>query len=539
MTQPDSSPSTPSTPSVKTPPRRSGSAAIPLAAAIAAICLGACSISLGAENARANPNTGARPAANPTPAVARISLPSAQPAEVQIATSGRLTLDDCVLYGIQRNFRIRDATFAARTAKAGIQTAKAPFDPTLSGSVRSSTSEGRTWSDAASSGGVTQKFVTGTDVQFQAGQVARSTGDFRSDYVNGSSAEYTLTVRQQLLRGLDPRVNRAGIRIAELLRDQAEATRNAEILEMLRAAESGYFAAAVAALSEKNFLASLRRAQSVLEDAKARHSAGAASKLDVLEAEVLVSTALERRLAASKLVSDRVDELWFAIGAPQGVSAARLVFEPIGESAMPSSDPIASVSIERALVNAPTAVLLINEIERRDVELRRARNNMLPKLEVEFSGASNSTGSSSGSSGSSGNGWEGVALARISLPWTFRAERAQLETARAELARSEVLREQAEQRLRQRIGELCRAIAFGRQQLAAARQSQKASMEKWQEQLQQHREGLVPVRLLREAEEDLRTSENRVLEARLGILGAWSTLGQLDGTIAQRHNFPL
>ena len=508
---------------------------MPLAAAIAAICLGACSISLGAENARANGDTGARPAAKPTPAVARISLPSTPPAEVQIATSGRLTLDDCVLYGIQRNFRIRDATFAARTAKAGIQTAKAPFDPAFSGTVRSSTSEGRTWSDAALSGGVTQKFVTGTDVQFQAGQVARSTGDFRSDYVNGTSSEYTLTVRQQLLRGLDPRVNRAGIRIAELLRDQAEATRNAEILEMFRAAESGYFAAAVAALSEKNYLASLRRAQSVLEDAKARHAAGAASKLDVLEAEVLVSTALERRLAASKLVSDRVDELWFAIGAPQGVSAARLVFEPINESAMPSADPIASVSIERALVNAPTAVLLVNEIERRDVELRRARNNMLPKLEVEFSGASNSTGSN----GSGGRGWEGVALARISLPWTFRAERAQLETARAELSRSEVLREQAEQRLRQRIGELCRAIAFGRQQLAAARQSQKASMEKWQEQLQQHREGLVPVRLLREAEEDLRTSENRVLEARLGILGAWSTLGQLDGTIAQRHNFPL
>ena len=529
MTQPNFNPTKQSV-----QPHRPGSAK-PLVATIAAICLGACSISLGAENARANGNTGARPAANPTPAVARISLPSAPPAEVQIATSGRLTLDDCVLYGIQRNFRIRDATFAARTAKAGIQTAKAQFDPAFSGTARTTTSEGRTWSDAAFSGGVTQKFTTGTEVQFQAGQVASNTGDFRNDYLNSATSEYTLTVRQQLLRGLDPRVNRSGIRIAELLRDQAEATRNAEILEMFRAAESGYFAAAVAALSEKNYLASLRRAESVLEDAKARHSAGAASKLDVLEAEVLVSTARERSLAASKLVADRVDELWFAIGAPQGVSAARLVFEPISESAMPSADPSASVSIERALVNAPTAVLLINEIERRDVELRRARNNMLPKLEVEFSGASNSTGSN----GSGGRGWEGVALARISLPWTFRAERAQLETARAELARSEVLREQAEQRLRQRIGELCRAIAFGRQLLAAARQSQKASMEKWQEQLQQHREGLVPVRLLREAEEDLRTSENRVLEARLSVLGAWSTLGQLDGTIAQRHNFPL
>ena len=171
-------------------------------------------------------------------------------------------------------------------------------------------------------------------------------------------------------------------------------------------------------------------------------------------------------------------------------SAARLAFEPINESAIPSSDPSPSASIQRALVNAPTAVLLVNEIERREVELRRARNNMLPKLEVEFAGATNNTRSN----GSGGNGWEGVALARISLPWTF--------PRRTRAART------------------------------GARQSQKASMQKWQEQLQRHREGLVPVRELRDAEEDLRTSEMRVLDA-------WSTLGQLDGTIAQRHNFSL
>jgi outer membrane protein TolC len=382
---------------------------------------------------------------------------------------------------------------------------------------------------------VDKKFETGTEVQFRAGQVATSTGDFRNDYLNSTTSEYTLTLRQQLLRGLDPRVNRAGIRIAELLRDQAEATRNAEILEMLRAAESGYFAAAVAALSEKSYRASLLRSQSVLEDSKARHAVGAASKLDVLEAEVAVSAARERSLAASKLMSDRVDELWFALGAPQGVAAARLAFEPITDSAIPTSDPNPGAAIQRALMNAPTAVLLVNEIERREVELRRARNNMLPKLEVELSGASNKTGSD----GSGGRGWEGVALARLTLPWTFRAERAQLDQAKAELERSQVAREQAEERLRQRIKELCRGIAFGRQQLAAARQSQRASLQKWQEQLQRHREGLVPVRELREAEEDLRTSEIRVLEARLNVLGAWSTLGQLDGSIAQRHNFSL
>jgi outer membrane protein TolC len=453
---------------------------------------------------------------------------------VPLPTKGRISLNDCVRYGIERNFKIRSATQGARAATAGIQNARAEFDPTFFGSVRTDTSDGRSWTNPQASGGVRAKLPTGTEVQAEAGQVATQTGDFRNDYINSTTSEYAITVRQQLLRGLDPRVNRSGIRIAELLRDQAQAARGAEILEMLRASESAYYAAAIASQSEKIYRASMRRSESVLEDVKARHAAGAASKLDVLEAEVLVSGARERYLAAGKLLVDRVDELWFTVGSPQAVSAVSLVFEPISDGALPNANPEPHSAIHRALTNAPTAILLVNEIERREIELKRARNNLLPRVEVEFSAASKQSDSSGNS-----RGWEGVALARVSLPWTFRAERAQFEQAKAELERGKITREEAEERLRQRIKEVCRAIAFGRQQLTVSRQSQNASQQKWQEQLQRHKEGLVSVRELREAEEDLRVSEIRVLEMRLLLLGAWATLGQLDGSIAQRHNLPL
>jgi outer membrane protein TolC len=490
--------------------------------------MGGCSIPFGPDGADSGPPASGTPGREST----RTNPDAGSPA-APLPASGKVTLKDCVRYGIERNFRVRAAGQSSRAAVAGIDRARAEFDPNFFGTVNTATPDGRAWSDLRTSGGVSKKFATGTDVRVEAGQVPRYTGDFRDDYLNGSTAEYTLTVRQQLLRGLDPRVNRANIRIAELLRDQAQATQGAEILEMLRAAESGYFAAAIAALADKSYRASLLRSQSVLEDVRARQAAGAASKLDVLEAEVAVSQARERSLAATRLVADRVDELWQSLGAPLGVSAARLVFEPISESTFPNSDPNPAAAMQRALALAPTAVLLVNEIERREVALRQARNNLLPKLEVEFSAAT-ARESDSGSSD-----WEGVALARVSLPWTFRAERAQLEQAKAELERSHVAREEAQGRLRQRINELCRGIAFGRQQLAAARQSQRAGLQKWQEQLQRQREGLVSVRDLREAEEDLRTADIRVLEARLILLAAWSTLGQLDGSIAQRHNLPL
>ena len=502
-------------------------------AAFAVLGVAGCSIPFGSDGAGATGGNGGTPgrAASTSADMARTQT-GGIPA-VPLPTSGRITLNDAVRYGIDRNFKIRAAAQNIRATGAGIQNARAEFDPTFFASTRTATSDGNSWSNLQSSGGVKTKLPTGTEVQLEVGEVATQTGSFRNDYINGTSTSSSLTVKQQLLRGADPRVNRTGIRIAELLRDQAQATRGAEILEMLRASESGYYAAAIASQARKIYQSSLQRSESVLGDAKTRHAAGASSKLDVLEAEVLVSSARERYLAAGKLLADRVDELWFAVGSPQSASAQGLDFEPVSNSVLPSANPEPAPAIQRALTNAPTAVLLVNEIERREVELKRARNNLLPRVEAEFSAASKQKDSSSS------KGWEGVALARVSLPWTFRAERAQFEQAKAELERSKVTREEAEERLRQRIRELCRGIAFGRQQLTAARQSQNASQQKWEEQMHRHKEGLVSVRELREAEEDLRVSEIRVLEVRLLLLGAWATLGQLDGSIAQRHNLPL
>lgn len=446
--------------------------------------------------------------------------------------SGRLSLDDCLRFGLEKNFRLRAAEQNLRAARAGVETARSEFDPQLFASSRRETLNGRSWSEFNSSAGVNARLPTGTEVEFEGGQVPTRTGDFRNDF-GSSTSDYAITVRQQLLRGADPRANLAGIRIAQLIRDQAQATRAAEVLEMLRAVESGYHAAAVAAQVEQSYAASVQRGESVFSDVKARRDAGAATNLDSLEAEVALSAARERALAASKNYVDRVDELWLAIGAPQRGQYPQFRFATLSDEAIPGGVPDADEVIARALHDTPTAVLLVNEVQRREVELRRARNQALPRLEVELSAAPSSSLSSSGSK--SGD-WEGVAIGRIVIPWTFRAERAQLETAKAALGRSQVAREEAEQRLRQRIAELCRAIRFGRLQLSAANQSRKVSLQKWQEQLQRQREGLVTARDLREAEEDLRNSEVRALEARLGLLTAWSNLGQLDGSIAQRHN---
>ncbi len=450
----------------------------------------------------------------------------------RLSTTGRLGLQECVDYAIEKNFSVRQSLALARAAQALVEVQKADFDPQFYGTVRTDRDPDSGWSGASGSAGVIKKFTAGTEIDLEGGEVTSRTGDFRDDYIDGATSNFAGTIRQPILRGGGRSATLAGVKLSELLRDQASATVTAEVLETLRAAETAYYAAAVAGMVEKSQRESLHRAQRLLADVKVRHKAGGASRIDILEAETALSSAQERVVAAHKTAKDRIGDLWLVVGAPLGDKLPEVTFAGLTEMALPAEDPRGSQSFARAMSTAPSAILLVNEVQRKEVELLRARNRGLPRLDAELSAAS-----ADDSSGSSD--WEGVALLRVNVPWAMRAEKAQLAVAKAELERSTAAQEQATERLKQRIYELCRGIDAGRAQLSAAIQTASASRQKWDEQMLRQKDGLVTVRDLRESEEELQAAEVREQQARLGLFAGWSALTQLDGTIVQRHGLSL
>ena len=474
-----------------------------------------------------------RHAAEKTPICATASARTGSTSTVpQLATHGLLRLQDCVDFAIEKNFSVRQSLAVARASRAQVEAQRAEFDPQFFGSVRTGRETDIGWGSPLGSAGVAKRFAPGTEVDIEAGQVATRTGDFRGDYINGSTSDVTATIRQPLLRGAGRTANLAGIRLSELLRDQAGATVTAEVLETLRATETAYYSAAVAGMVEKSQRESFARAQKLLEDIKVRHKAGAASQIDILEAETALSSARERLVQAEKAGKDRIGDLWFALGAPLGDKLPEVTLAGLTDKALPEENPDGSQSFERAMSTAPSAILLVNEVQRKEVELMRARNRALPRVDAEFS-------ASSADDSAGRSDWEGVALLRVNIPWAMRAEKAQLAVAKAELERSSVAQEQATERLKQRIFELCRGIEAGRTQLSAASQTASANRQKWDEQLRRHKDGLVTVRDLRESEEELQAAEVREQQARLGLFAGWSALTQLDGSIVQRHGLSL
>ena len=332
-------------------------------------------------------------------------------------------------------------------------------------------------------------------------------------------------------------VNRSGIKLAELLKKQATASKAAEVLDMLRAAETAYWTAAVAREVLDRQRASLQRAEKLHSDVKARLEAGDASQLDVLESDVALAGAQERLVAAERSAEDRLDEMWFVLGVPVNQRPEKLTFPAIDEKALQAAKPNAAASTESALTQSPAAVLLVNEVQRREIELRKARNGLLPQVDLEFN--ADHVNNRTSSTGSKSSGYDAVALIRVSMPLTFRAERADLARAEAEMERSQASREQAEMRLRQRVAELCRALNSGSESLRVAKLSLSARQKKIEEEVRRHAEGLLSTHDLRIAQEELDGAELHELQARLSLLGNQASLGQLDGNLAGRHGISL
>ena len=452
-------------------------------------------------------------------------------------SGGQITVQECVRFALEKNFSIRIAKASEKTAMAEVSRAKAEFDPTIGGSVVTSDT-GQGWSGATGSGVIAKKFATGTELRAEAGDVYRKSGDFRNDYLSGqATSDLTVSVRQPLLRGANWGVNRSGIKLAELLKEQATASKTAEVLDMLRAAETSYWTAAVAREVLDRQRASLQRAEKLHSDVKARLDAGDASQLDVLESDVALAGAQERLVAAKRSAEDRLDEMWFVLGVPVNQRPEKLTFPAIDEKALQAAKPNAAASTESALTQSPAAVLLVNEVQRREIELRKARHGLLPQVDLEIN--ADHVNNRTSSTGSKSSGYDAVALIRVSMPLTFRAERADLARAEAEMERSQASREQAEMRLRQRVAELCRALNSGSESLRVAKLSLSARQKKIEEEVRRHAEGLLSTHDLRIAQEELDGAELHELQARLSLLGNQASLGQLDGNLAGRHGISL
>jgi multidrug efflux system outer membrane protein len=480
----------------------------------------------------------------PTDAAATLpaTLPSAPQSPSEL--NGDVTLRRCVGVALEKNLSIKMAALQGRASTDAIDLAKSTFDPSIDligGTGEAGNNEGNAV--------IRKRFGTGTELRAEAGTLFLDNTD-RTQGSTTNDADYILTLRQPLLQGASWKANHAPIEKARLLaRDASENTR-IQVYEMLRGIETAYWTASYAADLESSLRQSLARVRSVREIIEKRIAEGASTKLDSLEADAAVARAESALVNARKTRQDSLDQLWYVMGY-EPLPPDEVELTALGAASVDPADVDASAHYAKARAQAPEVILLANDIRARELNVTVARDRALPKVYAELnwgssefiSGSSSSSSSSTSSTSTSAanaspdNAW--AALLRVSIPWTFRAERAQLDIARSDLARSTVARENGMRLLQKSISETCRAVSAAHQKLEAASRGAEANRTKFAEQQLRYQTGLASARDVMEAETELRQAESIELEDRLQLVLASILLSREDGTILERHGLVL
>jgi outer membrane protein len=461
--------------------------------------------------------------------------PSAEPLTptslAGLSEGGEVKLRACVNRALEHNLDVRIAKIDQTTAAAGIMRAKSLFDPALSGTVASfPDGSGNTDTNVVAQ----KQFVTGTDVRVEAGSVFFDNND-RTQGFQSTSNEVALRLRQPLLKGANWKVNESPIAASKIIARNADATTEAQIMEMLRAAESTYWTASYAQRVWQNEAEGLERSRKVLSLVQSRVTAGAATQIDLLEAEAAEAMSREATVRAENRFKDTVAMLLQIAGFESGNPDPKARFAPLSGAPAAAAKPDAEASYERAMQNSPTVMLLANQISLKNIDVDRARNSLLPRLDLEFNFGTDNLFSFENSSGQSVDAGNWNVLLRFSVPWTFRAQRADMLEAQAELERSSLVKTQALRELKRQIYETCRQIVSGHTQLQAASRAAQVNQAKWEEQFRRYGEGIVSVRDLLEAEGEFRASQSRELNARLNLVLADVLLARQEGTITNRN----
>ncbi len=309
----------------------------------------------------------------------------------------RLSLEDCVRIALEQNNDILIASYDTLGADSGIDAAKGEFDPVWQSefnfldAATSTSQQTRVFGNISSvetfrtttSTGISGKLHSGTlyDLSFLVNREETTFGRFVQDY----DATLRLTITQPILRGAGFHINRVRIRQAENTKKISDAQFQLTLLNAVADLVRAYWdhVGAIETLNVQH--AALENADRLLEIQETRNKIGMTADIEVVQAQAGVIERQGDFFAARSRIEDAGDVLKQIMALE---TDARIIpLNRPGETELPPLDPDSykeslDRSIERALELRPETKMTALEIENARLEEMRAKNEMLPQLDV-------------------------------------------------------------------------------------------------------------------------------------------------------------
>ena len=491
------------------------------------------------------------------PSLARAVLDSAVSAELANLPGATLTLAEARSLARTDATRVRLARAAVDAARGTLRSERGAYDPEVYG-------EGshRDREEPAASFFSGADVVTTTETRGEAGlrwraplgtRLSASLGAVRLETNNAFSLlqpQYDtygeLRLTQPLLDGFGAG-ERGDLTAAERRLEAAEARLADARLVIESAVEVAYWALYAAGRDFSVQRLITERAEALLEQARTREQAGLVGPADVASARVFLAEQRQALLDRQEDLGRASDELAILVGQrPVGEDLYRTVDEPPSDFPAPPAEALIAAASTRNL----NLQALTDEVAAAEARAERASRNALPSLdvfgvlggtglsgtpqEVEF-GDETFTTTFGGDLGDGLSQVLGYDYPAWELGFTFaapiggRADGGEADRLVAEVVRAEQQLEEARRRLESDVREARRALANGRERLAAARFGVEAASEQVRIGVLQYESGQTSAFELVRLSGDLAAAQQRYSRALVRTARAAAVLRQLTG----------
>jgi outer membrane protein len=472
--------------------------------------------------------------------------PTAQPAAAPAGDSAQapqgpltLTVREAALLGLEQNRALAVQRLTPEIRQTAEETARAAFDPVLSGQLALGTSRSPGastdtfgYSNSASLDvGVDQLFPYGTAVGVSAAT------DLRGSSSQNDTTRLGLTVTQPLQQGFGAAVNLASVRQAAMDTEASEYELRGYAETLVAQTEETYWDAVLAGRQIEIYERSLELAKQQLGETEERVRVGQLAEIELAAARSEVALRREALInARSSLASTRLTLL--RLVSPPGSRAwdreVRLADQPTSP-AEPSGDVEAHA--ESALLHRSDLNQARLEVKRGDLDVVKTKNGLLPKLDLFITlGKTGYAGSFEGTlSHLADEGFDVQLGVKARYPVGNRAAIAADRRALLSLRQSRAALDNLAELVQVDVRTAHLEVERLREQIEATAATVKLQEEKLRAETEKFRVGRSTNLLVAGAQRDLLSAQIQEVQAVVGYLKALVELYRLDGSLLERR----
>jgi len=314
-------------------------------------------------------------------------------------TSGQpLSLDQAIALGLRNNLDVEVNRYTPYIGELTAESAWGAYDPTFQGQLQYddittrntfglnpvATNTNAVLGGTAGIGALIPYWGASVDVSFD-GRRATTNSAIQSlspQYDSG----FTIGGTVPLLRGLIWNQAWTQVKSSRLSYDADLDNFTTSVMDTVQNIISSYWNLVATKEQVRVAEKSLESNQALLDQTKTQYDVGVVSKVEVVQAEAGVANSEFNLIVAQNTYSNAQDALIAAVLGDRLQAATTLIFDPTDSPEFTSVRPVdLNTAVETAFTNRPELAAAQRRLDQGDVQLRFAKNQRLPQLDLDVS----------------------------------------------------------------------------------------------------------------------------------------------------------